>query len=264
MTPTTRPPRTRAARSWRRRTVDKAAPSISTQVAAASVALPNASLVDTATLSGATTRPAGDRDDHVPPVRPVRRTPRTATAAPRASSSTTKAVDVTNGNGSYVSPAVVVSTVGYYTWVATYSGDDNNLSATHACGQASETVKVRAPTRGGQVLQPAVRQLRPARARDRLLGQGLQHRRRRHHERAGLRQPAAVRDGGAGDDQRRRVLSADGKHIQWVVTLAPGGSKTFTYDVTVKATRRRARVLVNTARFRTSPTPRPTWCRPGP
>ena len=54
---------------------------------------------------------------------------------------------MTNGNGSYVSPAVVVGTAGYYTWVATYSGDDDNASATHACGMVSETVQVtKAPT----------------------------------------------------------------------------------------------------------------------
>ena len=37
---------------------------------------------------------------------------------------------------------MVVQTAGYYTWVATYSGDDNNESATHPCAQESETVQV--------------------------------------------------------------------------------------------------------------------------
>lgn len=47
-----------------------------------------------------------------------------------------------NGNGTYQGPAVSVSAPGFYSWVATYSGDANNLSATHACGLASETVQV--------------------------------------------------------------------------------------------------------------------------
>ena len=36
---------------------------------------------------------------------------------------------------------------GFYTWIADYSGDANNTSATHACGLANETVHV-LPTQG--------------------------------------------------------------------------------------------------------------------
>ena len=34
-----------------------------------------------------------------------------------------------------------MTAVGFYTWVATYSGDANNESATHPCGQVNETVE---------------------------------------------------------------------------------------------------------------------------
>ena len=37
---------------------------------------------------------------------------------------------------------VVVTEVGFYTWVATYTGDANNKPATHDCGQAVETTVV--------------------------------------------------------------------------------------------------------------------------
>ena len=47
-----------------------------------------------------------------------------------------------NGNGSYDSPAVTVTAAGYYVWVASYGGDDDNESATHACGLESEVVNV--------------------------------------------------------------------------------------------------------------------------
>ena len=127
-------------------TVDKAAPAVTTQVAAPSVALPNASLVDTAILSGATTDPKATGTITFRLYGPF-------TAAPNSESCngdtllTTKVVGVTNGNGSYASPAVVVDAAGFYTWVATYSGDADNESATHPCAQESETVRVtNAPT----------------------------------------------------------------------------------------------------------------------
>ncbi len=126
--------------------VDKATPAISTQVADASVDLPNASLVDTATLSGGTSDPKATGTITFRLYGPF-------ASAPNSDSCTegklvaTKVVAVTDGNGSYISPAVVVTQAGTYTWVATYSGDDNNESATHACGLASETVTVNtAPT----------------------------------------------------------------------------------------------------------------------
>jgi uncharacterized repeat protein (TIGR01451 family) len=48
-----------------------------------------------------------------------------------------------NGNGDYTTPnAVHVDKAGFYTWVATYGGDNNNKTATHDCGLAVETVQV--------------------------------------------------------------------------------------------------------------------------
>ena len=130
--------------------VDKATPAISTQVADASVDLPNASLVDTASLSGGTSDPEATGTITFRLYGPF---DATDSEVPNSDSCTegklvaTRVVAVTNGNGSYISPAVVVTQAGTYTWVATYSGDDNNESATHACGLEPETVTVnKAPT----------------------------------------------------------------------------------------------------------------------
>ena len=46
------------------------------------------------------------------------------------------------GNGPYTSPKITVTSTGYYVWRATYSGDSNNLTATHPCGDAAEVVQV--------------------------------------------------------------------------------------------------------------------------
>jgi uncharacterized repeat protein (TIGR01451 family) len=127
--------------------VDKASPGISTQVAAGAVDLPNASLVDTATLTGGTSDPQATGTITFRLYGPFGSAPNSASCSENALVGT-KVVSVTNGNGSYVSPAVAVSQAGYYTWVATYSGDANNLSATHPCGQASETVQVRSGALG--------------------------------------------------------------------------------------------------------------------
>ena len=40
-----------------------------------------------------------------------------------------------NGPGQYTSPSVTVKKAGFYVWVASYSGDANNLSATHEFGE---------------------------------------------------------------------------------------------------------------------------------
>jgi uncharacterized repeat protein (TIGR01451 family) len=43
-----------------------------------------------------------------------------------------------NGNGVYVSPAIVVSAAGTYHWIAAYNGDPNNVGTTSACGAPNE------------------------------------------------------------------------------------------------------------------------------
>jgi len=53
----------------------------------------------------------------------------------------TQQVGVT-GNGSYVSPGFTPSQPGTYNWVASYSGDANNVATTAACGAANESVNV--------------------------------------------------------------------------------------------------------------------------
>ncbi|HTJ68365.1 MAG TPA: choice-of-anchor P family protein [Actinospica sp.] len=53
-----------------------------------------------------------------------------------------------NGNGTYSSSAVTVSSPGTYSWVAGYGGDANNNTAASTCG--SETVKVTPQTLTGR------------------------------------------------------------------------------------------------------------------
>jgi uncharacterized repeat protein (TIGR01451 family)/LPXTG-motif cell wall-anchored protein len=51
-------------------------------------------------------------------------------------------VQVDSGNGPYSTDAVHLTETGWYTWVADYSGDDNNKPAVHGCGVDVETVHV--------------------------------------------------------------------------------------------------------------------------
>lgn len=126
--------------------VQRARPTITTHVAVASVNLPDASLVDSATLAGGTTDPKATGIITFRLYGPFAAQP-TGESCSEGTLVSTSDVNVASGNGSYVSPAVVVTEAGYYTWVATYSGDANNESATHACGLPTETVLVeKAPT----------------------------------------------------------------------------------------------------------------------
>jgi hypothetical protein len=47
-----------------------------------------------------------------------------------------------DGNGDYVSPNFTPVAAGSYYWIAAYSGDDNNLASSGACGEAGETSAV--------------------------------------------------------------------------------------------------------------------------
>lgn len=51
-----------------------------------------------------------------------------------------------NGDGTYSSPVVTNSTAGTYQWVASYSGDANNVPVTDGCNQPAEQVTVTPPT----------------------------------------------------------------------------------------------------------------------
>lgn len=55
-------------------------------------------------------------------------------------------VAFTPGNGVVETPTVQVNRTGYYTWVASTTGDSHNTAATHACGLVSETTIVRKPS----------------------------------------------------------------------------------------------------------------------
>lgn len=54
----------------------------------------------------------------------------------------TSAAIPVNGNGNYGSGPFTPSGIGTYTWVASYSGDSNNATATLTCGLPSQTVQL--------------------------------------------------------------------------------------------------------------------------
>jgi uncharacterized repeat protein (TIGR01451 family) len=70
------------------------------------------------------------------------------------------------GDGQAVSDAIAVSAPGYYWWVASYSGDDNNVGTAGECGDDNEVTHVTQPhvglektadppvTDGGTIVQP--------------------------------------------------------------------------------------------------------------
>jgi uncharacterized repeat protein (TIGR01451 family) len=126
-------------------TIRKAKPEVSTEVPLRTVTLgPDGSdLTDTATLSGGTARPDASGSISFTLYGPFESAPTAQDCTtPLLAAHNPQSVTVT-GNGTYTTPdGVRVSQVGYYTWLASYSGDDNNESATHACGLASETVQV--------------------------------------------------------------------------------------------------------------------------
>jgi len=69
-------------------------------------------------------------------------TPTDCTGTPVAS-----VVTAVNGDGDYSSPTTIPTVAGSYVWVASYSGDANNVPLQNGCAEASETVTVApAPT----------------------------------------------------------------------------------------------------------------------
>ena len=124
-------------------------PVIETQVPHASVLLgvDGTDLTDTATLSNGTTDPAISGSITFTlygPFGPNEELSCTEGNEYQATpDNNPHSVSVDKGNGDYQSEAVHVSEAGVYTWVASYSGDDNNLAASHDCGLESETVTVR-------------------------------------------------------------------------------------------------------------------------
>jgi hypothetical protein len=110
--------------------VSKAAPTITTQ-ASSGVVLGNG-VSDTATIAGGAA-PSGTVTFKL-----YGASDPTCASAPVFTSS---AITV-NGDGTYSSGSFTPSAVGTYHWVADYSGDANNTSATTHCGDANESVAV--------------------------------------------------------------------------------------------------------------------------
>jgi hypothetical protein len=116
--------------------VTQAAPAIvTTATLAATVGSP---ITDTATLSG------GDNPTGTITFTLFGPNNATCTGTPIFTST----VPVNAGNGSYTSAPFTPTTPGTYRWIASYSGDANNLAATTACNDAGEqtTVDRAAPT----------------------------------------------------------------------------------------------------------------------
>ena len=127
--------------------VQKAAPTITTQVPPGPARLaPTVALTDTATLTGATANAGGSISFQL-----------YGPFVSHPDGGLLRRGQGTRGAGGYDDagvrecdlhlPAGRGDTAGFYTWIATYSGDAANKSATHACGQSNETVQV-LPTQG--------------------------------------------------------------------------------------------------------------------
>jgi hypothetical protein len=110
--------------------VNKAQPGIVTQVSSASITI-GGTVTDTATLSGGV-NPTGTITFNV-------YGPNDATCSGTATLVSTETV---SGNGNYTSDPFTPTAVGTYRWIASYSGDANNESATTACNDPNETVVV--------------------------------------------------------------------------------------------------------------------------
>ena len=114
-------------------TVSPATPSISTLVSPQSLVL-GGSAQDTATLSGGYD-PTGTITFYAY---------YSSTSTPSCSGTpvfTSSPVTV-DGNGDYLSGLFTPSEVGYYFWIASYSGDANNMGYTTSCGASGETLDV--------------------------------------------------------------------------------------------------------------------------
>ena len=111
--------------------VAKASPAITT-AATHLRELRSASLSDTATLSGATSTAGGTIT--------FRMFGPSATAACSGTPVFTSPPVTVSGNGSYGPVSATVSTPGSYWWIATYSGDDNNMAVSSDCGDEHSLV----------------------------------------------------------------------------------------------------------------------------
>jgi uncharacterized repeat protein (TIGR01451 family) len=114
--------------------VAKASPTISTNAAPLSVTIADGGLdlTDTATLAGGA-NPTGTITFS------LYADSGSGGCGTQVGSSVTKTVV---GNGDYTSPAVHVSTVGTYHWIASYGGDPNNNTKAGACNDSNENVTV--------------------------------------------------------------------------------------------------------------------------
>lgn len=233
-------------------------PVISTQVSATQLVLgdqQSVSFSDKATISEATTDVTGTISFrlHGPG------------ATVEAACATTGAVQgqpvAVNGNGEYQGPTVSVGAPGYYSWVATFTpapGEGNNLPATHACGLPSETVlvlkgqkpvleKIANPPSGSIVQRGdtvtytvTVKNEGDVPIDDGALKDTLP-------PYVTVDQASVTAAGGSYTPGGDRTVSSG--LITWIVDLAPGASRSFTYKVTIDQDAPELKELVNLAEF---------------
>ncbi|MBA2769385.1 MAG: DUF11 domain-containing protein, partial [Sporichthyaceae bacterium] len=214
-------------------------PVLSTQVSATSLIIGSSGSVsfsDKATLSGASDTAGGTITFRL-------FGPGATVAAACATTGVVQGSPVAvSGNGTYQGPTVSVSAAGYYSWVATYSGDGANLPATHACGLPSETVqvfkglnptldKIADPPTGSTVQRgDAVKYtVTVGNTGDVAIDDGVVTDTLPAY--VTVDQASVTASGGtftAGSDRTKSAGT-----IKWTVDLAPGQTKSFVYNVTV-------------------------------
>ena len=178
----------------------------------------------------------------MPPAPPRRCSPRRSTLT---------ATDNGDGtaSGTATSGSFTPTAAGTYRWIATYNGDDNNLSVAGACNDQTEQSQVFAgehPTLDKNSVPPSGSAVQP--------GSTINY-----TVTVGNTGDVAIGDTPVTDILPPHVTVKAGTIsdggvlaggvITWHVSLAPGATHTFTYSVTVDANAPQGGVLVNTARF---------------
>jgi hypothetical protein len=123
-----------------RTTVSRAGPGTVATTASPDITLGSGALTDTATVSGVTSPVAGATIDF------RLFGPDDATCAGTPVFTSTKPANAAGSTVSATSDAFTPTQAGTYRWVASYSGDVNNLPASGACNDAGETTTVTVAT----------------------------------------------------------------------------------------------------------------------
>ncbi len=223
-------------------TVNKTQPSIVTS--ASNAVLGSDTVADVATVSGLTANATGDVTFK------LYGPSSTADCSGTEVYKYTYAIGtVTNGVASVTSGSFTPTAAGSYWWVASYSGDTNNAAVSGRCGDANEQSVVLTPPEPG-----LDKTAKPASGSTVIPGQQIDY-----TVTVSNTGETAISGGTVTDTLPSDVTIVDGSisnegtyssgQITWTVDIAPGGSVSLTYSVTVNSDAANGEELINTASF---------------